>query len=213
MLNRDTKGALQRLSSLVRLDSYARRSRLRVPDFTIISNDCWGAEVYKDFNLPFKTPLVGTFVVGPCFMRLIADCLRILRSPMSFATESRYAYVRESKARLGYFPTGLLDENKVEIQFLHYKSDADALAKWNRRVKRVVEDRLFFKLSGDKDELTDDDYRVFDMLPLKHKIALSKRPHPGLKSVVHIPDWHHDGKLMYERSLRHFDVTGWLNEE
>lgn len=63
------------------------------------------------------------------------------------------------------------------------------------------------------DEFTNDDYRAFDALPLRHKLALSKEPHPGLASVVHIADWTVDGKLMHERSLRHFDVAWWLDGE
>lgn len=125
-IKRSSKTAIQRLSIFVDSKSRARRARLRSTNFTIVSNDCWGAEVYKDSNLPFATPLIGTFVAGPCFMRLAADCSRILRTPLSLATDSRYAYVRDLKARKGYFPTGLLDGGNVEIHFVHYATDAEA---------------------------------------------------------------------------------------
>ncbi|GAC1399135.1 MAG: DUF1919 domain-containing protein [Vulcanimicrobiaceae bacterium] len=212
MIGRDVKDALQRLAALAESGSRERRARLRTTEFTVVSNDCWGAEVYKDLNLPFQTPLIGTFLAGPCYMRLVSDCSRILRSPLDFTTESRYAYVRELKAQSGSFPTGLLDDGNVEIHFLHYPSEAIAAAKWNKRVERIVDDRLFFKLSGDKDEFTDEDYATFDALPLEHKIALSKHPHAELASVLHVPDWVKDGKFMYERSLRLFDIVDWLNE-
>jgi len=30
---------------------------------------------------------------------------------------------------------------------------------------------------------------------------------------VHVPDWTLDGKLMYERSLRRFDLVAWLKAD
>ncbi|GAC1614705.1 MAG: hypothetical protein NVS4B5_03630 [Vulcanimicrobiaceae bacterium] len=91
MIGRDVKDALQRLAALAESGSRGRRARLRTTEFTVVSNDCWGAEVYKDLNLPFQTPLIGTFLAGPCYMRLVSDCSRILRSQLDAAARTRCA--------------------------------------------------------------------------------------------------------------------------
>jgi uncharacterized protein (DUF1919 family) len=207
---RDAKDSIERLRALADASSMERRARLVEPRFTIVSNDCWGAEVYKDLRLPYATPLVGTMIAAPCYMTLIADCASILSSRLRFTGVSRHPFVQALRKKR-WFPTGVLDCD-VEIQFLDYDSIIDARAKWDRRLARVDYDRLFFKLSGDKDLFTDRDLRVFDALPLARKIAFSANPHPELATVVTIPDYLLDGKSMYARTLPHFDVVAWLNE-
>jgi len=189
-----------------------RRKRLLNRRFTVVSNDCWGAEVYKDLDLPFDTPLIGTFIMAPCFLRIAADAERILRSPLAFVPASRFEEVEELKRGWRPFPTGTLDDGRVEIQFMHYGSEDEARSKWERRVERSHFDRLFFKLSGDKDRFGDAEFAAFDALPIR-KIAFSAKSRPGLSSVITIPGYDRDGKTMYKITLAHFDVVNWLNQD
>lgn len=165
--------------------------------------------MYKDFGLPFQSPYIGTFLVAPCFMKLVHDVKRITTSPLTFVERSRYDYINQLKENRP-FPTGLLDGN-VEIQFLHYASEDEAAEKWRRRVGRSHFNRVFLKLSADKDLFTVQDLRTFDALSNSHKIAFSRNAHPDISSVVHIPEYVNDGCLMYEISLRHLNIIDWLN--
>jgi uncharacterized protein (DUF1919 family) len=158
--------------------------------------------------LPYATPLIGTFLLAPCYLAVARDCERILRSPLEFVAESRYPEINERR-QSHWYPVGRLADG-VEIQFLHYASQDEAADKWARRLERTAFDRLFFKLSADKDRFEDADLAAFDALPIR-KIAFSAKLHPGLKSVVTIPDYTVDGKLLYPIALAHFDIVAWLN--
>lgn len=209
LLGQSAKHAVQRWIDLP--PGYReRRRRLTNRRFTVVANDCWGAEVYKDLDLPFDTPFIGTFVMAPCFLTICGDAERILRSPLQFVPASRYEEVEQLKRGWRPFPTGTLDDGRVEIQFMHYGSQAEAAAKWARRVERSHFDRLFFKAAGEKDRFTDRELAAFDALPLR-KVAFSANPHPELASVVTIPNYDRDGKTMYRLTLPHFDVVDWLN--
>ena len=202
------KDVFERMGASLSEGSRERRRSLTNKRFTIISNDCWGAEVYKDLGLPYETPLIGTFVMGPCYMRLVTDAPRILTSKLEFVAHSRYAEINERRATQWY-PIGRLSDD-VEIQFLHYRSQEDAQAKWARRLVRSHFDRLFFKLSADKDRFVDADLVQFDALPI-NKVAFSERSHPNLTSVITTPNYTPDGKAMYAISLERFDIVAWLN--
>ena len=207
------KENLQRLQYASKSDSQGRRLRL-LPEnrrFTVVANDCWGAEVYKDFGLPFETPFIGLFIAGPCFIALCEDFERIVTSPLRFASKSKYPDVmikQESKK----FPIGILDDG-VEIHFLHYATEAEAADKWARRVERIAYDRLFFKISADSDfPFTDDELRRFDALPYARKFIFTTRTLPDVKCAITTPDYLRDGKLMYERTHTYVDMAAWLNE-
>jgi uncharacterized protein (DUF1919 family) len=175
----------------------------------MVANDCWGAEVYKDFGLPFESPFIGLFVPGPCFIKLASDFRRVVTSPLRFTNESRYER-NPDIAKKGY-PIGLLDDD-VEIHFLHYDSEAEAKSKWDRRVSRIAYDRLFFKISADGNfPFSDEELRTFDALPLARKLILTSRSLPDVSCAITTPDFLTDGKLMYERTHKYIDMAEWLN--
>lgn len=38
-----------------------RRKKLKDPNVTIISNNCWGGHVYRYFGLPYMSPTIGLY--------------------------------------------------------------------------------------------------------------------------------------------------------
>ena len=54
-------------------------TRNKNKSFTIISNDCWGAEVYIDTNTQYLTPFVGLMLMAPCYIKLLQN-LEIIKS-------------------------------------------------------------------------------------------------------------------------------------
>jgi len=123
--------------------------RIKDKNFTIISNDCWGGEVYKDLGLEYTTPFVGIRLFAPCYIKLLKNIKGYIESPLTWISVSRYHSVNEEREKR-FFPIGLLKDD-VEIHFFHEASEAQAQEKWNRRVKRINWDNLFIKFAGDKD--------------------------------------------------------------
>ncbi|UOQ51700.1 DUF1919 domain-containing protein [Hymenobacter cellulosivorans] len=193
-----------------RLGRIINRRRLKNKTFTIISNDCWGAEVYKHFNLPFNTPFIGLMLAAPCYLKLVSNPQYYLAQPLEFQAESRYESITALRARWPhYIPIATLG-GEVEIQFLHYHSDEEARDKWTRRAQRIDWNNVFFKFDGSKDQATPELVQQFDQIKFP-RLTLLRAPQPGIQSAVVVPDYVEDGLKLFERSLPRFDLVGWLN--
>ncbi|GIU70317.1 MAG: hypothetical protein KatS3mg002_1553 [Candidatus Woesearchaeota archaeon] len=175
-------------------------------DFTVISNDCWGAEIYKDTNLPYLTPFVGLMIMAPCYIKLLQNLELLKTEPLKFTENSKYPLNISKK-----YPIGLIKD--IEIHFLHYADEAEAASKWERRVKRMNWDNLFIKFDGSKDFATPELVKKFDELPYKNKICLVNEKEAHLNSVIKISEWNPDGKLMYRFCQKEFDVINWINNK
>lgn len=199
-----------------RVGQAADRLLLNNRDFTLFSNDCWGAEVYKHFGLPFNTPFIGLMLMAPCYLRLLKQARHYMSQPLAFQSQSRYEATNTLRAGWKhYFPIATLGngqeaDNSVEIQFLHYHSEAEALEKWNRRVARINWDNLFIKFDGSKDFATPALVREFDQLPYPH-LTLLQEPLDGVASAIVVPEYTTDGMIQFERSRPCYNLVGWLN--
>ena len=186
------------------------RRKLRRPEFTIISNDCWGGEVYKYLGLPYSTPFVGVLVLSPCYIKLLENLRHYLAQPLQFKPRSKYGYIAALKKRSGVdFPIGVLGGD-VEIHFFHYTSEREAMEKWVARVGRINWDNIYFKYDCNKDLATDDDLRRFDRLDCA-KIAFGVKEVAGVSSLVTFRKWNLDARKFFFLSLETFDITDWLN--
>jgi uncharacterized protein (DUF1919 family) len=194
-----------------RLADTLDRRALRQRSFTIISNDCWGADVYRALGLPYQTPFVGMAIYGPCFIALLRDLRALLDQPLCFTSETRYeecALRREAKR--WYFPIATLG-GEVELHFGHARSPEEAADKWYRRLQRIDWDNLYFKFADGKDDITAEHVAEFDQLPYERKVALVSRPYPNLTSTVCIRRYEQDAGKMYRLAQPEFDVVSWLN--
>jgi len=185
--------------------------RIKDKNFTIISNDCWGGEVYKDLGLEYTTPFVGIRLFAPCYIKLLKNIKEYIESPLTWTDVSRYNSVNQEREKR-FFPIGLLRDD-VEIHFFHEASEAQAQEKWNRRAKRINWDNLFIKFAGDKDLCNEQLIEEFDKLDFPHKICLTAKEYSQLKSTIFVKNYVINGATMYDISRKDFDVAGWLNKE
>lgn len=187
---------------------------LKVREFTIISNNCWGGTVYESYGLPKQSPTVGMFVMPRDFIRLCSDIERYLSLPLEFVTpeESKYVDTLSSDSRWGSYLVGKLGD--VELEMLHHHDEAEARAKWERRVRRVRWDRLIFKLN-DQNGAGERDFETFDALPLEHKVIFAAKVHPGVACCkrIHCPSKCEFVPASYEPFGRNlsFDTTYYIN--
>jgi uncharacterized protein (DUF1919 family) len=194
------------------------RWRLHDRGFTIISNNCWGADVYPALEVPYQTPFVGLFLRPDCYLRLLGDFRKVIRSPLVFKPDSKYEDINQMRATGEWrlYPIGCLGD-QMEIHFLHYQSEAEAKAKWERRAARVAstDDKLFVRFCT-RDGPTPGQLAEFDALPFAHKVCFVGRPVATLKSAVCIPTSEEGFRVppdLHENLLRnpHFDIADWLS--
>ncbi len=189
------------------------RLSLRNTDFVIISNNCWGAEIYKYYNKPYNSPFVGLFLFGPDYIKLLENFNYYLNMELKFASSSKWIKT------LPKYPVGLLGE--IEIHFMHYKSEGEAKEKWCRRIARMTtidSDKFYFKIC-ERDLVTSDLIRKFHSLPFKNKISFSTESIEGLPaSANHIivqekepeGDKLIDGAELGKITYRYVNLTNWI---
>lgn len=164
--------------------------------------------MYRYFDLPYNTPFIGLFLMGPCYLEFLRDPKYYISQELVFHTQSKYEEVNQVLLKKKY-PLATLG-GKVEISFLHYNSIEEAKTKWQRRASRINWDNLLVKLDGSKDAATPELAKEFTHLPYKN-LLLVKSPINGINKSVVIPDYTNDGALMFKRSILHFDLANWIN--
>jgi uncharacterized protein (DUF1919 family) len=193
-----------------RVSNVLWRARHDGSDFSIISNNCWGGAIYQSLHRPYLTPFVGTFFMASCYLNLLENLKELLAHPPRPANESRHAAIRATRGRAGpAHPIGILGDD-VEIQFLHYATWEEALAKWTRRTARIRWDRLFVKF-GDQNESGSEHVQRFLALPFERKICLTNRKEEGGPGVVQLGGSGPTTRLQEDFEYRcHLDVPDWL---
>ncbi len=188
------------------------RKHLKNTDFSIIANNCWGGGVYETFGLPYTTPTVGLFFYAACYIKFLLNLKENLHADLIFIKESKYNEANNLRKNK-YYPIGLIN-GEIEIHFLHYASEHEALEKWKRRSQRVNFDNLYLALT-DNDLCTIKEIEAFDKLAYK-KVFFSAQQIPHIQSLVWLPQFQEKGKVgdLYSDPWlyrKYFNVVKWLN--
>ncbi|TRZ44982.1 DUF1919 domain-containing protein [Robertkochia solimangrovi] len=142
--------------------------RSKNPEFCIISNNCWGGDVYEAFKREYNTPFIGLFINAPCYLKLIKNLDFYLNCELRFIKYSKYDIKNIT------YPVGLLNE-EIEIHFLHYNNENEAIQKWKRRISRMPADSKKFIFKMDDRDFADESLMIeFHKLPFKKKLSFSK---------------------------------------
>jgi len=192
------------------------RKRLKNHDFTIISNDCWGGGVYEDLQLQYTTPTVGLFFHAPCYIDFLENFNQLIQLELFFVKESKYKEANDYRVQKNhYYPIAKLKE--VEIHFLHYDSEEEAISNWNRRKARINFKNLYFKFS-DSNLCTPELINRFDRLPLSEnsKVVFTAKKLNNIKSAVFLRKYKRElfiGDIYSNRWAyrKDFNVVKWLN--
>ena len=111
----------------------------------------------------------------------------------------------------------------VSIDFVHYKTEEEARAKWEERKQRSHWDNLYI-ITCDGKGTTSEDFALLNDAPCKRKIIFVSRPHPEIEDsfILHTMKKYQTAARM--QIVRHpltglrswereFDYVAWLNGE
>lgn len=191
------------------------RKRLRGSEFSIISNNCWGAHVYQVLGRQFSTPFIGLFLSPTSYLRLLAEFPQRLETSLKFQSTSAETWVNQVReAHPHKWPVGSLGDG-IEIQFMHYESETEASEKWSRRAARLIRrpDRWFFKFC-DRDGCTAEQMAGFDQFAFRNKVLFTTQRDCPARCAVRIPSKEPcvaDGLALSRLSPAYFDTIDWLN--
>ncbi len=175
-INRDALESSLKWQFIDRFFCAFQRSKLKNRNFSIIGNNCFAGGMYHKFGLPYNTPTIWTYIFPEDYIRLLENLDWYLKQPLTFKKETSHAMAHKFTEQTSRrYPIGVLGGD-VEIHFMHYKTEAEALEKWNRRVKRLNRDNLFVVFS-DGAEFNEELLQRYQKLPYEHKIFFSSKPY------------------------------------
>ena len=164
-----------------------RLSKLDNSQFTIISNNCWAGHVYRYFNMQYLTPTVGLYFFADDYVRFVSDLRRYcdceLRMIKIEESHNRDKFLKQGNMNM---PIGVLGDD-VEIVFLHYQTESEAIEKWNRRCKRINWDNIILKFS-EQNFATFEHLKTVDNLPYSKKIIFTSHDY-HLNSQAIYKEW------------------------
>jgi uncharacterized protein (DUF1919 family) len=188
---------------------YAKKM-IKNKSFCIICNNCYGGHLYQTIGRPYNTPTVGLYFFAEDYIKFIENLEDCLKQDLKFISKSRFEESYEEHSQLQY-PIGLLPNN-IEIHFLHYKTESEALSKWNRRKERVDLENISI-IMNDQNRFTNNLFERFEKIIYK-KIFLSSKP-VNYEFSTFISYYKKDKTIgnMYAdkiKCLRDFNLISWI---
>lgn len=190
-----------------------RRKKLHNSHFTIISNNCWAGHVYRYFSLPYSTPTVGLYFFSEDYIKFLENLKEYLNKDLEFIkiNESRFCNIlKERGGKNSTCPIGKLGD--IEIIFLHYKTEEEALEKWNRRKSRIYWDNIYVKMA-EQNNCSMAHMERFEMLTFEKKILFTSKDY-GLPSQVIYKEYAEEGQVTNDTThfRRYINIVEWLNK-
>lgn len=187
------------------------RKDLKVSDFSIISQSCWGGVILEEMHMQFTSPTAGLLFKSEDFLKFTENLEHYLTQELVEVTGPEYEALNVS------YPVAKLDD--ILVFFVHYPTFEIAAEKWYRRAKRVNYDRIYVGMTA-RDAEKDGYVERFSKLPYP-KVMFT--PHKREKDFcVYLPGFEADGeyfdtgKIVNWKGQRisevNFDVIDWLNK-
>ena len=179
--------------------SISLKESLKDKDFSIISDDCWGAMIYSQLDLEYTSPFIWLAILGDNYTKLIKAPDYYLNCELRFQEKSEYNY-----------PIGFLDD--VMIHFNHYKTVREARDKWFKRLERFEWNNLYIKQTI----LSENNAKEFNKLGVKNKIAFTDKDY-NIDSGIFFDKWPENQEFygdFYDYARynfeQYFNVFDWL---
>lgn len=188
-----------------------RHLLIRNKEVSIISNNCWGGFMYQSCKLKYNSPFIGLYMYAPEYIALLRNLRYNLAQPLHFIKHEQSKYKNVVPPQ---YIIGVLGDTDIEIVFMHYHLEEEALEKWNRRLKRIDWDNMMVKFSDTDYGCTDELIEEFDKMPFKHKVCFTAKEFPECNSVIPMAEYEGKEYVLYEwaYSYRYYDFVKEANK-
>ena len=178
--------------------------KLNNSDFTIFSSNCMGGIISHLLNKQFLSPTVNLRMDSKSFIKFVSNIHYYLSLPINIIDNTDYP-----------FPVGKLDD--VVILFNHYRTEEEALNKWEARKKRINWNNVFI-LTNDLDGVTKEDILSLKNIPCKNLMVFTHEEYPDIPYTYYVGSKKRIENMMNKNLLtglyefeRWFDYSKWLN--
>ena len=183
---------------------------------SIISNNCFGGCIAKDYHMEFCSPTINLKILPEEFPKFCANIRHYMDAELVEYTELSDEHKAYCEHMFGYvpmeYPMGLIDD--ILVVFQHYESFAESKECWDKRKARVDFNDMCYFLHA-KNETYADCVKEFLALNLPHSEAVTEGfdvegahrfdTPPGLDCFYFV-----GGKRVIEQN---FSIRKWLEGE
>lgn len=203
------------ISNFIRCHAVKRMQKeILNTNVSFLSPNCIGGLIYHDLGLRFMSPTINLMMTQKDFLLFVLSLDDYLNGEFQFFKHNEYtcpcAYL---------FPYN--NGQEITVHFTHYRSEEEAVKKWNERKQRINRDNVFVFIE-ERDGITKDDLTLLKDLTVKGLVAFTCNEYPDLPYTVFLHKYssigevgnilqknHITGAREYER---YFDFVKWFNE-
>lgn len=188
-----------------------RHLSLRNKRVTVVSNNCWGGFMCQSCKLKYNSPFIGLYLYAPEYIALLRNLKYNLSLPLHFIKHEQSKYKDVVSPQ---YIIGVLGETGIEIVFMHYHLEEEALEKWTRRLNRINWNNMIVKFSDTDYGCTDELIEEFDRMPFEHKVCFTAKEYPLCSSVITMPEYKNKPYVLYEwaYSYRYYNFVKEANK-
>lgn len=157
-----------------------KQKNIHNQNFTIISNNCWGGIIYRNYHIPYQSPTCGLFFMAPEYIKFIYNIKEYLYNEIVEIKieESKY---KDYLKKINY--DGIIGKIKdIEICFLHFSNIEEVNEKWKRRTKRINWEKIIYKFN-DQNLCTYKELKEFEDFKAKNKICFTAPKYNDINSI------------------------------
>ncbi len=196
------------------------RHHLKDETFSIISDNCWGNNIYKTLKRPYNTPFIALFIHPKCYLQILSNLDFYLSQELYSAEKSKYSDVPSTYPVAKFID----DSHEAELHFLHYTTFAEANEKWTRRCERLKQEiakgtKLLVKFGCDEQSSSCAYFEQFHALPFDFKLSISTQlfdhpKHIGAPNVYHRRrNEPYNGLALFRKRYQYFDFINWVKDQ
>ena len=157
-----------------------KQKKIKNKEFTIISNNCFGGIIYRNYHIPYQSPTCGIFFMAKEYIKFIYDIKNYIYNDIVEIKieDSKY---KDYLTKINY--NGIIGKIKdVEICFLHFNDIKEINEKWKRRTARINWKRMIYKFN-DQNLCTHKELQQFEQFDAKHKICFTAKRYKDINSI------------------------------